>query len=147
MGKRHDALEPKHASATLDRMHRSESVVDPFLAASSALNGGQRFLQIANMFFAFIAEHRFESFEIGLHPPGLRFLARCHYGAKRSINLTRETGSNGLVIQAVAPAALAALFNSLSLSVVMKMKGLAMNSGLSRMLCRNSKPPITTILR
>ena len=123
VGEGHERVEPEGAGTALDRVHGPKHHVDGLIVGGTVVHRLQPVLQRFEQFLAFDEER------------GADFCHRVghwRYPATILSALTSFTGSNGLTIQPVAPAARARAFMSAALSVVSTRIGTARNSSRDR---------------
>ncbi len=110
MGEARDAVEAEHRARSLDGMQRAERAVDQSPVARRALEIEQRAFELLEQLVGLVAKR-------------LRGIDRGHAPSTFLTTATSCSCWNGLVIQPVAPAALASRFKASSDSVVRKMIG------------------------
>ena len=110
VGESGDLLEPEHRARALDRMEGAKRRVDEIVITGSLLEIEQRLFELLEEFRGLLAED-FGGISVFVHPKNF-------FAAARSCSCLK-----GLVIQPVAPAALACCFIPSSDSVVRKTIG------------------------
>ena len=110
MSERCNGFEPEHRAGALYRVQRAKGGIDEIAIAGRAFEIEQYMLELLKQFLRLLSE-------------GLRRIGCGHQPSTFLTTVTNCSCWNGLVIQPVAPAALASCFIAASDSVVRKMIG------------------------